>query len=67
MNRIFLQAIGILLATVAITFLSAQWRWEPASAGNYLVIAGPGVPVTTEGLILLCKPEGNCRGQPRQV
>ena len=67
MNRIFLQAIGILLATVAITFLSAQWRWEPASAGNYLVIAEPGVPVTAEGLILRCEPEGSCRGRTRRV
>ena len=41
MNRTYLQVIAILMGTAATTFIAAEWRWEPASAGNYLVIMGP--------------------------
>jgi hypothetical protein len=48
MNRTYLQAIAILMGTAATTFVAAEWRWEPASAGNYLVIVGPGGTSTAD-------------------
>ena len=50
MNRTYLQAIAILMGTVATTFVAAEWRWTPASAGNYLVIVGPGGPSTADDM-----------------
>jgi hypothetical protein len=45
MNRTTLQAIALLMVTAAISFTAAEWRWEPANAGNDLVIVGPGASV----------------------
>ncbi|WP_338769736.1 hypothetical protein [Massilia sp. METH4] len=42
MNRTYLQAIAILMGTAAVTFIATELRWEPANAGNYLVIVEPG-------------------------
>ena len=42
MNRTYLQAIAMLMVTAAISFTAAEWRWEPATAGSYLVAVGPG-------------------------
>ncbi|GGY07798.1 hypothetical protein GJV26_11890 [Massilia dura] len=50
MNRLYLQVAALLIGTAAITFIATEWRWEPASAGNYLVIVGPGLaPGAVEG------------------
>ncbi|MBB3225290.1 hypothetical protein [Pseudoduganella umbonata] len=38
MNRTHWQAIAILMGTIATMVIAAEWRWEPASAGNYLVL-----------------------------
>lgn len=48
MNRTYLQLIAILMGTVATTFVAAEWRWEPAQAGNYVVIVAPSGSSTTD-------------------
>lgn len=50
MNRTYLQAIAILMGTIATTVIAAEWRWEPASAGSYLVIVAPTVSVATDDI-----------------
>lgn len=50
MNRTYLQAIAILMGTAATTFVAAELRWEPESAGHYLISVRPGTAaVTTDG------------------
>lgn len=48
MNRTHLQALAILMGTIATTVIAAEWRWEPASAGNYLVIVAPNTTAATD-------------------
>jgi len=48
MNRAYWQAIIILMGTIATTVIAAEWRWEPASAGNYLVIVETNALATAD-------------------
>ncbi|WBS03376.1 hypothetical protein OU994_03445 [Pseudoduganella sp. SL102] len=48
MNRTYLQAVALLLGTIATTVIAAEWRWEPVSAGDYLVIVAPTASATAE-------------------
>ncbi|HEX8614069.1 MAG TPA: hypothetical protein VF800_22565 [Telluria sp.] len=50
MNRTYLQVIAMLMVTAAISFTAAEWRWEPANAGNYLVIVAPGSSSAADGM-----------------
>lgn len=50
MNRTHLQAIAILMGTIATTVLAAEWRWEPVGAGNYLVIVAPHAPAAADDM-----------------
>lgn len=50
LNRPYMQAIAILMGTIATTVIAAEWRWEPESAGSYLVIVAPTNAATSDDL-----------------